>query len=44
MALSITVVLYLLAFICFLLAAAGVPRIGWMNLGFAFLTLSLFVK
>jgi hypothetical protein len=44
MALSITTVLYLLAFICFILAAANAADIRWMNLGFAFLTLSLFVR
>jgi hypothetical protein len=45
MTLSITLVFYILAAVCFALAAVGAsPRISWRDAGFFFLTLSLFVK
>lgn len=42
---SITVLLYVLALVCFLLAAFGArPAISFRDLAFAFLTLSLIVR
>lgn len=41
---SITIILYLLAAIAFFLGAANVPRVNWLCLGLALLTLSLFVR
>lgn len=41
---SITVILYLLAFVCFVLGALNVPRANWLCAGLACLTLSLFVR
>lgn len=41
---SITIVLYLLACVCFVLATLNMPGLNWMCAGFALLTLSLFVK
>ena len=41
---TITVLLYVLATISFLLAAGNVGRVGWVPLGYAFLTMSLFVR
>lgn len=38
MNLSLKVVLFICALVCFLLKAFGVPgRVDWMNLGFAFI-------
>lgn len=33
----------LLAIVCFILAAFGVPKLSWRDAGFAFVTLSLLV-
>lgn len=43
---SITTILYLLAFIFFVLAGFGVgkPPLSWRDLGFAALTLSLIIS
>ncbi len=43
MTLTLTTLCYLFAFICFIAAALGAGRVGWRDLGFAFLTLSLLV-
>jgi hypothetical protein len=40
---SIDLVLFIVAFIMFILAGFGVPRANWMCLGFAALTLTLIV-
>lgn len=41
---SITVILYLLAFVCFVLGFLNVKPLNWLCGGAAFLTLSLFVR
>ncbi len=41
---SLTAILYVLAFLFFVLGALNVPRANWLCAGLAFLTLSLFVK
>jgi len=41
---SITIILYILATVCFCCAAFGAGKISWRDLGFALLTLSLFVR
>lgn len=43
---SITGSLYVLAFVCFVLAGFQVPtpQVSWRDMGFALLTLSLFVR
>lgn len=41
---TISIVLLLLAFICFVLGAAGFPsRVGWTSLGLAFWVLTLII-
>jgi len=42
---SVSSLLYILAFVCFLLAAFGArPGLSWRDLGFAFITLSFIVR
>ena len=40
---SIDYLLYVVAFLCFLLAGFNVPRANWTALGFAALTLTLII-
>ncbi len=43
---NITLILYVMATICFALGGVSVslPPLNWMNLGLTFLTLSLYMK
>jgi flagellar biosynthesis component FlhA len=43
MTLTLPLVFYILATICFLLVTFGASRINWMTLGFAFLTMTLWI-